>query len=818
MDIRKQRPLGFMGPLFFEFLPIHGASAGTYAREHAFVFCEANKRGTHVGEAWQPRFVAATNLTAIFYWSDHDSTYPKGVIPLFRDTTVEFLPRYEGQKNVVIVRPIPSDPSHRVVHLSFATEAQGRLMAQRLAECRADALRVKADMAEIRMDDARKELERSMDAEQSLGGVIDVVQSCIDRAAGASALIQDVEAAMVRAWDSVERADADEAPAAATASEPSSTPMGMSPLHALLAGPSLHGAESASKARTSLSSSSPQVDIHNAAEAARQVFSELEERARHVQKASEELQRRSKHSEDRFRELARVNRMLAKSFRQFVNEWGPQGNVRMFGRAPSSRGGSRHKSKRHSAPRRKSWTADTREWSPLVTDVSELKDPSTRKRSASAAAVSSGFSAPPPPPLATIPSERRPSHISEVESESSHHSSAMYQRFMVTGAPVDVRPTAVPAVERSSLTAKASAAEHPLGGTIEPSGKSTAVPEGHGKPPLAGESAGKSAVPEGVEHGVSRRPSWFGNMVAAASGKASTPPPSTAAIDALPTEIVTSKASRFPGRIVLLLMHVRGVSPSVMAPNTWTYATTKAFGKEFRTPGAQVVVDLENKRLCQVPFRGVRGGLVAHLFNVDRPLGGEDAAIHIDLFAQRTWRADQPIGSCAVATWQLQQWLEKPHALWLELQPPGTAVTPRPFEIPVPIGADASHPDRLALRDLPPAPPSTKPCVLVQMILTMNPPQPGSAFPRVRFFNGIRSREESDVIDEHSAQALPPPPVDTHAHEPAATVALPSPAGDKDRRIHELEEQLRAAVARADDAEKKLHVLARALKKMKTSN
>jgi hypothetical protein len=208
-------------------------------------------------------------------------------------------------------------------------------------------------------------------------------------------------------------------------------------------------------------------------------------------------------------------------------------------------------------------------------------------------------------------------------------------------------------------------------------------------------------------------------------------------------------AQRFPGRVIALIMQVQNLPPTAIQPSSWAFVAVDAFGKQLRSPPIQAFLDPETKRSCALSVRGAKGGFVALSFNVDRPLTDSSANLKLRVVGQKTFRADLDLGSCAIATWQLQQWPGKAHAVWAELQPAGAgSPAPKPYEIPVPVGRDVRHPDRAVLAELPPPPVTGKPCVLLQLVYAVMRPGEGGKLPRVRFFDSARARREMEAARE----------------------------------------------------------------------
>ncbi|KAA0153124.1 hypothetical protein FNF29_03312 [Cafeteria roenbergensis] len=199
MDIRRQHPFGILGPVQYDFLPLNGATATEFAAEAAFASSPAQKRA-ETSSAWSQRFVAATNMTLLFYWSSPGDSTPRGVFPLFHETTVEYMRSFEGKDHVVIVRPRPSVPSCRVVYLSLPSEGQARRLAQRLMECRPEVLSLAAEMARSSATTVKREMETAQELERARDELLAAVQSALERATGAAELVLDLEHRVEAAW------------------------------------------------------------------------------------------------------------------------------------------------------------------------------------------------------------------------------------------------------------------------------------------------------------------------------------------------------------------------------------------------------------------------------------------------------------------------------------------------------------------------------------------------------------------------------------------------------------------------------------------
>ncbi|KAA0159852.1 hypothetical protein FNF31_04654 [Cafeteria roenbergensis] len=338
MDIRRQHPFGILGPVQYDFLPLNGATATEFAAEAAFASSPAQKRA-ETSSAWSQRFVAATNMTLLFYWSSPGDSTPRGVFPLFHETTVEYMRSFEGKDHVVIVRPRPSVPSCRVVYLSLPSEGQARRLAQRLMECRPEVLSLAAEMARSSATTVKREMETAQELERARDELLAAVQSALERATGAAELVLDLEHRVEAAWQAhgslaLEDGASVDGGGSRGGGSSAGKPPKLAPLQrhaggeihglgeavsagealragAALAAPSGAGTAAAGPAAAAAPGAATAAkSAAKPATASRRVFAELEARVRSAAAATNRLRDVAERSEERFRRLARVNAML----------------------------------------------------------------------------------------------------------------------------------------------------------------------------------------------------------------------------------------------------------------------------------------------------------------------------------------------------------------------------------------------------------------------------------------------------------------------------------------------------------------------------
>jgi len=904
MEVRRQQPFGILGPYLYDFAPADGAAASDFAAGTAFASSPVQKRA-ETSSNWSHRFVAAANVTLLFYWTSPADKVPKGVFPLFRDSTVEYLRSFEGKDHVVILRPRPSVPSHRVIYLSMPTEAQAKSMARRMIECRPEVLSMKATMAHEEQTTARKELESAREVERARDELLAAVCTSLDRASVAAELLVELERKIEAAWHAhgslaLEDDGAAASAAAAAAGSSSSSPPRLSPLQGR-AGESIHGLREALEVGAALRSrsgstaagrtpspdtalaasaaaataaspsgrrrpASSGVTAATAATASRRLFTELEARIRSSAAAASKLGETAALSERRFRRLALVNAMLANRFREYVREWGPDGGARTFGRAarrPSGALSVRSSRSPGSSPGRRRGRSDAADRlrrgsvPPAAAGGAAAAAPSAgagaegeaslgRARSSSAggrvrgtrpggAAAAAGEAedasgyveatglddlraaaaavaaaaaasrpqggggkgapgprttsdaasltvgrsssaplAPPPvpigpgaatvtPAMAGAPAAAASGTAPKAAPAPSPHPSAGGAHAGTARADAAEAPTPpakTPAVPTAALALTAEA-EAELLRHLPPPPSATAEPPAAAAPrSRAGSRASASGRAglfgslfgrRGQAPGTAAPPTPARQSVVAAGAapprapSAATPAPAPPPAEVIPREVSTRGASRYPGRIVALLMQVQQLGAATVPPSSWAYLSAKAFGRDVRTPPLQAYLDPETRRSCRLDARGPRGGYVALSFAVDRPLTDDDASLELRVVAPKPFRADADVGRCAVSLWQLQQWPNKAHAVWAELHGGDERPTTRSYEIPVPVGRDDARPDRAALGELPPPPVTGRPCVLVQLVYTVSPPGADPLKgPRVSFFDSAKARREQE--------------------------------------------------------------------------
>lgn len=918
MDVVKHRPLGILGPVMYDFALLHGLDPGTFASDHAFVWASAHKRAES-SPTYAPRFVAAVNMTLLFYWNAPDSTSaPKGVFSLNRESTVEYMPRYEGKEHVVIIRPLPSHPTHRVVYLSLPSEAQARQLAQKLVECRPEVLALSAEMAKANEHDARHELETANLVRTDRNKLLNNFRATIERAWSASALLKEVEMRLAAAWRAhglfhldgpVPPSEASRGgrrwtaggaspagqrtPSRAGASSPVHTPrLAGSPastpgfgqagagLHSAASGAiaasrsvgwsadgsrSSGGAGAASRRLGSAARSSAALNADEAAAESLRILAEMESGLRAAAADAARLEAVAARAEDRFKRLAQVNGVLVRQFRHFVRDWGPAGAARQFGRAsalskeqrqrvqsqrravrsraasdlpPRPRGRSDSSLTRagaslteadatafglleedergtesgalesgpagaraadpHAPTRLRRGLAPTRSGSAgraasgssprlpalraavgLAAGEGAAASPLGRARSSSvgAAPESAGPAAP-----GAADAAARASAAGSSAGQDGGGSSKAFSRLMVTADGELAPGVAPPPVRHASAASSSQLSEDevqdmlkhlppPPSATDDPFIRSPrpdaaaftparrastqseprrsifgglfarkgAAPE-HAKP-----AAAPSKPPGTNAAGASTGP-VSAAAAAAASSTAAAAATESASAEASDDDITTDASHRYPGRVIALVMQVQNLHPSAIAPSNWAFVAVDAYGVSLRSPPIQAFLDPETKRTCALSVRGAKGGFVALSFNVNRPMTDASANLQLRVVGQKTFRADLTLGECAIATWQLQQWPGKAHAVWAELEPAGKGpASPKPYEIPVPVGQDLRRPDRAALAELPPPPISGKPCVLLQLVYAVMRPGDTGRLPRVRFFDSARARREMDA-------------------------------------------------------------------------
>jgi hypothetical protein len=88
----------------------------------------------HFTKAWEDRYFCLLPGALLFYFDTPEDAAPKGVIALSRDSVVEQA-EFLGKKHVLVIKPNPTDPAARQVHLACDSDDETRQWTEALFKC-----------------------------------------------------------------------------------------------------------------------------------------------------------------------------------------------------------------------------------------------------------------------------------------------------------------------------------------------------------------------------------------------------------------------------------------------------------------------------------------------------------------------------------------------------------------------------------------------------------------------------------------------------------------------------------------------------------
>jgi hypothetical protein len=89
----------------------------------------------HFSKAWEERYCCLMPGALLLYFDSPDDPNPKGVIPLSRDSVIERSGEHLGQKHVLTIKPNPTDPAARIIHLAADSEDEAREWTETMFKC-----------------------------------------------------------------------------------------------------------------------------------------------------------------------------------------------------------------------------------------------------------------------------------------------------------------------------------------------------------------------------------------------------------------------------------------------------------------------------------------------------------------------------------------------------------------------------------------------------------------------------------------------------------------------------------------------------------